>query len=214
MTTPNRKTLDALANRVLEIHAEFDARLHGKQRGFPDQELRRLFESVQQYCAGMEGLDWLHPEVARAFSGLREYLQLEKFKSPGEALALADRMECMLFAGYDPFFDGAEPPLFEDEDWDRDQDFGMYEGFCAACDDPGRIDDLGLCRDCGGKFERDLLRQRDWAYSATAFGLSAEQREAARKEIVEQFGKNLELIAAPNEGKAKRKRKGRKPKVR
>jgi len=210
MPNPKRKALDALADQVLAARAEFDARLTGKRSRFPSEELRTLFEAVQKYCAAMEGLDWLHRDVASEISGLREFLQWEKFKSSGEALALADRMECMLFAGYDPYFDGVEPPLFEDDDWDGDDDFGMYEAFCAACDDPGRVDDLGLCQDCGDKLERDLLRQRDWAYSATAYGLSEEQRERARREIVKQFGKDLELIAAPKDAERRKGRKGRK----
>jgi len=96
---------------------------------------------------------------------------------------------------------------------DANDYFGIYEELGAACDDPGRIDDLGLCQDCGGKLERDLLRQRDWAYSATAYGLSDEQRERARREIVKQFGKDLELIAAPKDGERRKRRKRGKPRV-
>jgi hypothetical protein len=37
-------------------------------------------------------------------------LELERKRVPGEVLAEADRLECQLFAGYDPFFEGDEPP--------------------------------------------------------------------------------------------------------
>jgi len=36
-------------------------------------------------------------------------LELESFQTPGEVLAKADRMETILFSGYDPYYDGEEP---------------------------------------------------------------------------------------------------------
>jgi hypothetical protein len=51
----------------------------------------------------------LNRDVAREISGLREYLELESFHTPGDVLAKADRMETILFAGYDPYFEGHEP---------------------------------------------------------------------------------------------------------
>ena len=50
-----------------------------------------------------------HRAILREISGLREYLELESFHTPGEVLAKADRMEMILFAGYDPYFEGEEP---------------------------------------------------------------------------------------------------------
>jgi hypothetical protein len=52
----------------------------------------------------------IHRSVASAVNGLRDILQLKSFRAPGEAIADADRMECMLFLGYDPYFEGDEPP--------------------------------------------------------------------------------------------------------
>jgi hypothetical protein len=43
-------------------------------------------------------------------NGLREFLLVERKRIPGEILFEADRLECQLFAGYDPNFDGDEPP--------------------------------------------------------------------------------------------------------
>jgi hypothetical protein len=34
----------------------------------------------------------------------------ERKRVPGEVLFEADRLECLVFLGYDPNFDGAEPP--------------------------------------------------------------------------------------------------------
>ena len=48
--------------------------------------------------------------MVSAVNGLVQYLQGERKKVPGEVLWEADRLECLLFGGYDPHFDGDEPP--------------------------------------------------------------------------------------------------------
>ena len=47
---------------------------------------------------------------------------------------------------------------FDDMD---DDEFGRYEGECVGCDMYGRLNDMGLCEECAGKLERDLIGQRD-----------------------------------------------------
>ena len=97
-----------------------------------------------------------------------------------------------------------------ESDEDLEEPFGLWEGQCQACDMWGRVDDLMLCEDCTAKLERDLIRQRDWEYSASTFGLSPEAREELRRQVVAQFGEALELIApAKKERRKRRKRKAR-----
>lgn len=92
--------------------------------------------------------------------------------------------------------------------------FGCFDGECCGCDDFTRLNDISLCQECAGKLERDLIRERDWDYSFTAFGLSDSKREELRKQVVGQYGEKLELIA-PKESKKnritpkKRKRSGK-----
>lgn len=93
---------------------------------------------------------------------------------------------------------------------DDDLPYGLYEACCAGCDSFAAVNDLGLCEDCAGKLERDLIRQRDWDYSVRAFGLNDAQREALYRQVVRQFGAELELIAPPKKQGAKRKSKKRK----
>jgi hypothetical protein len=88
---------------------------------------------------------------------------------------------------------------------------GMYEGQCVACDLWGRVNDLGLCEECASKLERDLIRERDWDYAvdaernaAYAFGLSDDDREKLRCQVVTQYGAALELIAPIKEARKKR----------
>jgi hypothetical protein len=73
--------------------------------------------------------------------------------------------------------------------------WGMHDGQCVACDLWGRVNDLGLCEECASKLERDLIRERDWDYAvdaernaASAFGLSADDREKLRCQVVAQYG--------------------------
>ncbi len=84
--------------------------------------------------------------------------------------------------------------------------WGTNDGQCIGCDLWGRINDLGLCEQCAGKLERDLIRQRDWDRSAVTWGLDAERREQVRHQVIGQYGEALELIAPPQ--KAKRKLRG------
>ena len=98
--------------------------------------------------------------------------------------------------------------IFDFEDDELNQ-FGFYEGECQGCDLFTMLNDFGLCEGCAGKLERDLLRQRDWDYSALAYGVPAEKREALRNEIIGRYGGKLELISPKEEPDRKRKKKRR-----
>ena len=98
--------------------------------------------------------------------------------------------------------------IFDFED-DELNEFGFYEGECQGCDLFTMLNDFGLCEDCAGKLERDLIRRRDWDYSALAYGVPAEKREALRNEIFGRYGRKLELISSKEEPDRKRKKKKR-----
>ena len=94
-----------------------------------------------------------------------------------------------------------------------DEEWGWCDGQCYACDLYGRVDDLGLCEECRTKLEPGtlwvLVRQRDWHYSAWAFGLSDEGREKLYRQVIAQYGKELELIASNEEPHKERPSRGR-----
>lgn len=160
----------------------------------------------------MKSRKWLHRDVAREFSGFREYLQLEIFDTPGDALRRADRMEIVLFSDYDAYPDDEQPGSVNMMG-KTGHEFGLRDDQCAGCGVFSRIDDLGLCEDCSNKLDRDLIRERDWACSVTAYGLNDEQREKIRRQVISEFGEGLELVASSQRVKPKRKRwKGRKQK--
>ncbi|MBE2269634.1 MAG: hypothetical protein IAE80_15465 [Anaerolinea sp.] len=67
---------------------------------------------------------------------------------------------------------------------------------CVGCDLPLPLNEQGLCADCAGKLERDLIRARDWEYSYAAF-LIPERQEALRAQIIREFGAANELLVTP-----------------
>lgn len=71
----------------------------------------------------------------------------------------------------------------------------MFEGECQACECFLPLNDLGLCDDCGEMLERDMIRERAWDYSALAFGVPENKREALRQHIIQEFGEAYELIS-------------------
>jgi hypothetical protein len=99
---------------------------------------------------------------------------------------------------------------------DSDDDFlDFAESQCQGCDQYLSVNDLGLCDECAGKLDRDLIRQCDWDYAVSAFGLDEAGREELRRQVIGQHGEKLELIAPSKETirkprkKKKRKKSGR-----
>jgi hypothetical protein len=52
----------------------------------------------------------IHRDVANAIHGLVDFLKVERRQVPGTVIQEADRLERIVFGGYDPYFDGDEPP--------------------------------------------------------------------------------------------------------
>jgi hypothetical protein len=72
-------------------------------------------------------------------------------------------------------------------------------GACVSCDQWHSLDDSGMCDTCAAKFDRDLIRQRAWDYSATAFGYDPQDYEALRQSVIDSYGAAYELLAPPEE---------------
>jgi hypothetical protein len=84
----------------------------------------------------------------------------------------------------------------------------MVDIFCAGCDIPGELNENGLCADCAAKLERDLIRNRDWDYSVSAFAVPEDQLETLRELVIREYGAHYELIE-PSEASTKKKRKNK-----
>ncbi len=100
---------ERLAAEVEKRWLAFDNGLSDKRK-YPLQQFRAFWEAVKEYAELTKRDELLHRKVVKAVNGLREFLELERKRVPGQVLADADRLECILFSGYDPYFEGNEPP--------------------------------------------------------------------------------------------------------
>ena len=95
--------------KVMNAYEEFVTRLHGKGR-FPSSYFKAFFDAVVCYVEATKDSEMIHKNVASTVNGLTEILSLQSLRASDRAIADADRLECMLFSGYDPYFEGDEPP--------------------------------------------------------------------------------------------------------
>ena len=100
---------DHVARQVADLRITFDLALSNKRKS-PVLEFKAFVRAARRYIEITAGDPAVHKSVARTVNGLREFLEVERKRIPGDILFEADRLECQLFAGYDPDFDGDEPP--------------------------------------------------------------------------------------------------------
>jgi hypothetical protein len=98
---------DRAAEDVAERWTTFGHALSDKRK-YPVQEFRAFVQTAQRYIEITKRDPLIHKSVARAVNGLREYLAVERKRVSSDVLFEADRLECQLFIGYDPSFEGDE----------------------------------------------------------------------------------------------------------
>ncbi len=101
---------DRLAHAVVERHRDFPLALAGDRRSYPTREFRAFAHAAQRYVRAIRGDGLIHRGVVEAVHDLVDYPRVERKKVPGGVLVEAERLETLLFLGYDPFFEGEEPP--------------------------------------------------------------------------------------------------------
>jgi len=100
---------DRLAELVIDQHCALQMALAESRKRYPTREFRAFAAVMRQYVDVTGKDEMLHRNVVRAVNGLVEYLQSERKSVPNEVLIEAERL-CLLFLGYDPYFEGDEPP--------------------------------------------------------------------------------------------------------
>ena len=105
---PSKK--DLMAEKVMNAWSAFNIALSSNKRSYPKDKFYVLFRALKEYVDLMQDDTMIHKSVARAIHVLREYLQMERKNVPDEIIYDTNRMESMLFSGYDPYFRGLEPP--------------------------------------------------------------------------------------------------------
>ena len=101
---------DRLAELVIDQHCALQVALAENRKRYPTHEFRAFAAVMRQYVDVTGKDEMLHRNVVCAVNGLVQYLQSERKRVPNEVLMEAERLECLLFAGYDPYFEGDEPP--------------------------------------------------------------------------------------------------------
>lgn len=99
----------AVAKEVENLRISFNMALSDKRR-YPVKEFTAFAEAVRRYLEMTKDDPKIHKSVVNSVNGLRDFIRLERKSIPGDIVFQADRLECLLFAGYDPSFEGDEPP--------------------------------------------------------------------------------------------------------
>ena len=100
---------DRLAAEVEERWLAFQGALSNKRK-YPVQQFRAFWEAGRRYADLTKQDPLIHRSVVGSINGLTEFLQGERKRVPDQVLWDAQRLECLLFSGYDPYFKGDEPP--------------------------------------------------------------------------------------------------------
>ena len=108
MTEP-RSDKSRLAAEAVAAWTEFQFALTDKGK-YPVAQFRAFAEATRRYIAATRHDPLINRKIATALNGLLEFLRLERKRVPGEVLWEAEALECLLFSGYDPHFEGDEPP--------------------------------------------------------------------------------------------------------
>jgi hypothetical protein len=101
---------DRLATAVAKQWLDFQAALSGNRRKYPTLEFQAFAQTARRYVDLTRCDRLVDKTVAKAINGLTESLRLERKRVPDDVLYEAGRLECLFFGGYDPHFEGDEPP--------------------------------------------------------------------------------------------------------
>jgi hypothetical protein len=191
--------LDTVVAHVLRLNRALAERQKSLGRTLTLDELDEEYTALMDRLVA-QGLCWHEQDAPPLVSkeqwlraqqvAIRRLVNGEEIVGPGTEMTLA-----------------GETSEFEE---DVEEEGGWYDGQCQACELWGRVDDVALCEACRDKLERDLVRLRDWEYSASGFGLSDEGREALYRQVIARHGQALELVASQaGSGKKRSPRKRR-----
>jgi hypothetical protein len=101
---------DRLAAEVTKCWKDFQKALSSDKRKYPLPQFKAFWAVAKHYAELTKSDSLIHRRVACVANGLVEFLQVERKRVPGDVLRDAERLECLVFSGYDPYFEGDEPP--------------------------------------------------------------------------------------------------------
>jgi hypothetical protein len=109
MRTITHVEKDALAQKVLDDWLDFQVEISPK-KPYPREKFYAFFHSAWRYAEVTRRHRLIHGKIVGIMNGLVEGMQVERKRFPGKILYDADRLETLFFCGYDPHFEGDEPP--------------------------------------------------------------------------------------------------------
>ena len=89
---------------------DFQESLSSEKRKYPIQQFQAFWSVTRCYAELTKADALIHKSVAAAVNGLVDFLCAERKRVPADVLRDAERLKCFLFSGYDPHFEGDEPP--------------------------------------------------------------------------------------------------------
>jgi len=101
---------DRLAAEAVDCWEDFQECLSSDKRKYPIQEFQAFWSATKRYVELTKSDSLIHKSVAAAVHGLVDFLGAESERVPDDVLRDAERLECLLFSGHDPYFEGNEPP--------------------------------------------------------------------------------------------------------
>ncbi len=101
---------DRSAAQVLDLLCSFEVALSESKRKYPVQEFFSFANAARRYIDLTRRDQLVRRDVAVALKGLAQSLAAQRKKVPEGVLLEADRLESLFFDGYDPYFEGDEPP--------------------------------------------------------------------------------------------------------
>ncbi len=102
--------MDRLATEAMQCWADFQEGLSSDKQKYPLQQFRAFWAVTKRYAELTRSDPLIHRSVAGAVNGLLDFLEAERKCVPGDVLRDAERLESLPFSGYDPHFEGDEPP--------------------------------------------------------------------------------------------------------
>ena len=101
---------DRLAAEVVKRYSAFEGALFGDKRKYPLQEFKAFWEAGRRYAELTKSDALIHKSVVNAVHVLTEIVGVGRKRIPAQVPQDAERLVCLVFSGYDPHFEGDEPP--------------------------------------------------------------------------------------------------------
>ena len=96
---------ERLAAEVKERWVDFQLALSDKRK-YPVQQFKRFWDVGWRYAEFTKRDPLVHRVVIEAVNGLTDFLTAERKRVPEQVICDAQRLESLVFSGYDPQFEG------------------------------------------------------------------------------------------------------------